>query len=302
MKYAHFVTCCALATVCLYYPAQGFARPETADTMMDGDKESAPGFVHREDAAASMEFDRGVEAGSSNTSPPAGTMDMGHATPNPYKAMIDELVAAPKARKGSPDETSRSATKPPEQNTLFYDENELKSRIDTVKSTVSSMFESEAPTTQSEEERELALQRDIAMRDAYRGTRLAGGTDALGSTSGSGAQQATAQDKAAKVRLAELAFLAWDLLTHPLTIALLVLYATARLLVAIFRVAKDPHGRRKKSRRSGGHSSHAMKVQTPAPANLTDFEIEQDRRRRERRHRSRRHRSRRSFLDRFRSV
>jgi hypothetical protein len=281
MKPVAILTCLACA---LLYVAPVSARLDTAAptsgeaspvTAADGDApESAAGLA--------------VE-----------NVDLGHTSSNPYQSMVEDLVSTPKTGQRGLDAKTPDP-KAQVQRSLFYDENELKSRLDSVKSAVSSLLGDDEPKNRSDEERELGLQRDIAMRDAYRGAHLAGGSS-LGDGGASAAS--TRQDDTAKVRLIELAFLLWDILTHPVTLTILVLYGLARLTLAIVRVAKDPHGRRKRGRRSAGRISvTAPKAQPVHATTATDVETEQERRYRERRRRSRRHRSRRSFLDYFRST
>jgi len=296
MKPVRLFSCVALALMCLNFPAQGFARPEIGETVEAGGMVSSKEFAVDDEAGPSTTMGIGGEIGARHAGATSGEVDLGHSSPNPYKAMIEDLVAAPKSQQRRTETIPGTAPHVPEQRTLLYDEGELKSRVDSVKATVSSMFAGDAPDAQSEEERELKLQRDIAMREAYRGASL-GGSGALSSSSNS-----DGQEKAAKIRLVELAFLAWDLLTHPVTIALLLMYGFGRLVVAMLRVTKDPRGRRKKLRRSRSSSRNATKSASAPVVALTEFELEQERRHRDRRRRSRRHRSRRSFLDRFRSV
>jgi len=291
MNRAHLLACISVAILCLHHPAPVSARPDAVEPVAT-DEASTSGF----------DSGSGAEANPRGTGLSTDKLDLGHTSPNPYKAMIDDLVAAPKAEKRGLDTPGSRDAKAPEQRSLFYDEDELKARVASVKSTVSSLLGDEGPKTQSEEERELGLQRDIAMRDAYRGARLAGGSGTGFANDNEAQRAAAAQDDTAKMRIMELGFLLWDFLTHPLTIALLVLYGLVRLVIAIIRVARDPHGRKSKGRRSGTRSGSAMKSQSVRSATPTDFETDQERRYRERRRRSRRHRSRRSFLDYFRST
>jgi len=291
MNRAHLLACISVAILCLHHQAPVLARPDTAELSATGEAPTS-GFDSGSDA----------ETNTRGTGLSTDKLELGHTSANPYKSMIDDLVAVPKTGKRGLETPGTHDTKAPEQRALFYDEDELKARVASVKSTVSTLLGDEGPKTQSEEERELGLQRDIAMRDAYRGARLAGGSGTGFANDNEAQRAAAAQDDTAKMRIMELGFLLWDFLTHPLTIALLVLYGLVRLLIAIVRVAKDPHGRKTKGRRSGARPGSAMKTQSVRTAAPTDFETEQERRYRERRRRSRRQRSRRSFLDYFRST
>lgn len=282
MKSASLLTCFACLLMGLN-AAPAFARLDSA-TPTAGESSTVPGAAN--EGAPQSSAALGVE-----------NVDLGHDSANPYQAMVDDLVSTAKAGQKGLDPKAADP-KAQLQRSLIYDENELKTRVNAVKSAVSSLLGEDEPKTRTDEERELGLQRDIAMRNAYRGSQLAGGSG-LGD---GGTSSASRQDDTAKIRLIELAFLLWDILTHPATLTILVFYGLARLTLAIVRVAKDPHGRRRKGRRSGSHAHAAPTAQPAHTRASTDFEIEQDRRRHERRHRSRRHRSRRSFLDRFRSV
>ncbi len=225
-------------------------------------------------------------------------VDLGHASKDPYKAMVEDIVATPTSDRSTV--SGQLAAK--KGHSLFYDEDEVKARMDSVKSTFSSLFGDDEPQATSDEERELGLQKDIAMRGAYKGTTLAGGSTFGGASSSARTQQNDAE----KVRLAELAFLIWDILTHPLTLAVVVFYGLGRLTIAIFRVARNPRGDKRKGRRSSSRRTRDRPLEPAmaqaAQAHEQEREPTRERRHRHRRHASRRRRSQRSFLDYFRSV
>jgi hypothetical protein len=226
-------------------------------------------------------------------------LDLGHAGRDPYKAMVDDIVTAPTAQVRL--DTGEAHPEAQVKRSLIYSEAEINSRVDALKNALSGLLGDDEPEARSDEERELSLQRDIAMRGAYRGAGLGGSAQ-----EGGGGASPQSQDGTARVRLLELAFLLWDILTHPVTITVLVLYGLARLTVAIIRVAKDPHGRKKRgaSRRHAGTNPHSR----PAPAQRSELPPEPARteparpERTHRRHGRRHSRGRRSLLDRFRSV
>jgi len=293
MKRFRNLACCVTTLLCLLFSAQVPARPQA--TTEPEAKPAADGFVAGDEAPKTTPTTAGTIS--------LEKVDLGHAADNPYKAMIEDLVGGPKSDDRDPQAPRRpDTTPPPEQRSMFYDEDELKARATSVKSAVTSMFGDDEPKVQSEEERELSLQRDIAMRGAYRGARLAGGVGVGDAGDGEARRAGEAQDNKAKMRMMELGFMLWDVLTHPLTIALLVLYGFTRMVIAMVRVAKDPYGRNKREHGDRGHARRASDAPASRAPTPLELETEQERRYRERRRHSRRRRSRRSFLDYFRSV
>ena len=285
MKRAHYVIRLIAIICCLC--TTGISPVRADGTTPDADEASPSGFV------------AGTEEEDASTSP-IDDVDLGHNTQDPYKAMVEDIVAAPGA-----DRPTAAAELLKNKNesgrALFYDDDELKARMAAVKSTLSSLFGDDGPKAESDEERELSLQKDIAMRGAYRGAALPGGR-AYGGASSSSAAQAPQDEATGRLRLAELAFLLWDILTHPLTLTVLVLYALARLTVAIFRVARNPHGDKHKGQRASHHRGHSRPMEPVARQAAGEPAPKAEQRHRHRHHASRRHRRKRSFLDYFRSV
>ena len=223
------------------------------------------------------------------------------AADDPYHTMLRELVVGASSAR----QRTRQAPSTADDDTAlnFYSREELRSRIDAIKGGVAAMFGSDGRTEQSEEARELELERRIAMRGAYDNARLSGSTGAASgfASASSGEQRKQAEDEeAARLYLIDLMFFIWDVLTHPATIAALVIVAIVRAVVFFMRFAPRArrgnrhHGKRRRSRSSKRSPQVAapLAIQQAVAANI---EAEKPKRRR-------RGRRRRSFFDIFRSA
>lgn len=219
---------------------------------------------------------------------------------DPYHTMLREIVVgtAP-SRQGA----RQAPTTTNDDTTLnFYSKEELKARIDAVKSGVASIFGTQGSVAQSDEARELELERRIAMRGAYGNTQhsaTSGSSGGSTSAADGARRQQAADDDAARLYLADLLFFVWDIVTHPATIAALVGIALVRSVVFLMRFApaqrsKRRHGKRRRSRSSvrSTHGDEASALKKVVAANI---EAEKPKRRRRRKHR-------RSFFDLFRST
>ncbi|QID19296.1 hypothetical protein G3580_17745 [Nitrogeniibacter mangrovi] len=237
-------------------------------------------------AAPSREtgFVSGMEVTGKAANAPA-VADTGIRSGDPYRAMIDDMLATP--RQGRVPDAAATAH---DSSTLFYDEKELQARAASFKAELSAILGDDTPAEQSAEERELTLKKEIAMRAAY------------ADSAAGGRQGHTSQaDDTGRLRMIELAFLMWDILTHPLTLSLIALYGLARLAIAILRVARDPHGRKRRQRHGSSRGPATVARPSQPPPSRTPEACSAEPRRRGHRS-SRRRRSRGSFLDRFRSI
>lgn len=219
---------------------------------------------------------------------------------DPYQAMLREIVlgAAPNDRRTAQAQPPTTADDDSALN--FYSREELKSRIEAVKGGVASLMGSDGRTEQSEEARELELERRIGMRGAYDNARLSGGAGATGSASGEQRQRAHSEDEA-RLYLIDFAFFVWDILTHPVSIAAYVLIGIIRAMQVILRLAPGArrvrrHGGKRRRSRS---TSHAPQLATPRAIQekvAANIETEKPK------HRRRRRKRRRSFFSFFRSA
>jgi len=258
--------------------------------LADATFETGPGL------GADTTLDMGAPAGAAGAA--GQQVDLGASNTDHLRKMIDDAAAVRSATKTAastaPSEEGQAGKiqlqlddpKKASKDTLFYDEAEVDARAAALKSKVKSMLDKDVPEELSNEERELELQKQMAL------SQIDSGKNGNNNRS----------DTVLKKRLQELAFLIWDLLTHPATIALVVIAAVIRLVVAINRVSN----RGSKHRSSKQHSSGRRTTRAPsAPAQgatITEYEQREERRRQRHYAQRRRGRHRRSWLDRFRSV
>lgn len=240
-------------------------------------------------------FDSGYQPSTARAASAALDIDLGTGGRDPYKALVSDMIAAPGQRRAqAADGGALRLDTSAEDTALFYEERVLDARIRALKSSLSSVLGKDPASARSDEERELELQNEIALDAANRRSQAGG--------NGPSRAERDANEAMARKRLYELMFLAWDTLTHPVTITLAVLFGLGRLGLAILRVARDPNGKGS-ARRS---SSQGYRSAPPPDATADPARDERDPHTRSRRHRSKhrsyRHRSRRSLLDRIRSI
>lgn len=219
---------------------------------------------------------------------------------DPYQTMLREIVvgSAPSRQR------ARQAPTTVDDDTSlnFYSKEELKSRIDAVKSGVASIFGTQGSVAQSDEAREMELERRIAMRGAYDKAQFSGtsGTSRGSTSTADGARRQQGENNdAARLYLADLLFFIWDVVTYPATIAALVGIAIVRSVVFFMRFApahraSRRHGKRRRSR-SSMRSTRVDEADALKKTVAANIEAEKPKRRRRRKHR-------RSFFDLFRST
>jgi len=245
--------------------------------------------------ATHSSFESGVHAQDSDPSLSPEELDLGISRDRVRELMDGAAVdaASPLSRQLNPSRNEKP-------DTLIYDASEVEQRAQSLKSKLNALWGQEAPDETSDEERELSLQREIALDKSY-----AGASSGQGGTPN---RRSDLNNPTLKLRLIEVVLIVWDVVTHPLTIALLVLAFIARITLAIVRLSREESGRR--SHRTSGSGTIASEAPVkhanttappPSEQPLTEYEQRMERRRQRRYSRSRRHR-RSSILDLFRST
>ena len=230
--------------------------PDTAETVFPP-APSAPVMV--EDAASPTRF--------GDEKPDADFRIRGSAEDDPYQAILREIVVGAAPTRGRAHQAPTTVDDDAALN--FNTKEELKARIAAVKGGLASLMGNDGRTEQSEEARELELERRIAMRGAYNGARLAGGADAATGTGAPGGREqrnTSPDEEEARLYLLDLAFFVWDVLTHPATMTALVLIAIFRAALFVMRFAprthrvRRHHGKRRRSRSNSGSPQVAATV------------------------------------------
>lgn len=299
MKSRMFVTSLVAAGGLLFVATQCVAAPMTSDAATpkshtpDATENVAPPTpdapVMVDEAASPTHF------GDAKTNSDFRFSDTAEA--DPYETMLRDLVVGALPARNRTQQAPTTADDDAALN--FYSKEELKARIHAVKGGIAAMLGSDGRTEQSEEARELELERRIAMRGAYGDARLSGGTGVASAGSSEQRRRAQEDEERARLHLAEILFFIWDVLTHPATIAALVLVALVRAVVFLMRFAPARRGHRPRGKRRHSRSrTRSPRIAAPVAIQETvaaNIEAEKPRHRRRRRRR-------RSFLDIFRSA
>ena len=209
--------------------------------------------------------------------------------------LIADMLDAPRPGPTGPNADPRPRLDETSPHALLHDEEALKQRLREMRDGLSPLFDPKVLEGESEDERELRLRREIALKDSeIRRSVTVGLTNSTPATTTP--QRGEPQDGAerAQLRIAQLLLLLWDIATHPISITLVLLYGLVRGVAAILQMAP----RRRRTR----HRSRKKTARTTPPSAAPDLAMTREMApptpRAKRRHRRRR----RSFLDRLRSV